>query len=203
MCRCSRSGPSAECEVISIPDSDASNSDSEEDYVCGAADDELARAEAHHHPDQAPSSIQDNQMPFNVLLTCYTLFERDSVDQQADRSFFKKWRWSHLLLDEAHAVKNASAMRTRRLTRYMAELCSTALEAAQVLSTLHILCSAVSTQQQHASHCCNPPQASTGPRSQTLLCFWTVCLGMDCGSCSKCCCCSVPHGIACCGDEHG
>lgn len=141
VCRCSRSGPSAQCEVTSIPDSD-----SEEDHGRGASDDELAGAEAHHHPDQAPSSSQDNQMPFNVLLTCYTLFERDSVDQQADRSFFKKWRWSHLLLDEAHAVKNASAMRTRRLTRYMAELCSTALEAVQVWSTLQTLCSAVSTQ---------------------------------------------------------
>lgn len=29
----------------------------------------------------------------------------------------KKWDWSHLLLDEAHAVKNAMAMRTKRLTR--------------------------------------------------------------------------------------
>ena len=60
---------------------------------------------------------EDALLPFNVMLTCYSLFERDSVDQQADRSFLKKWDWSHLLLDEAHAVKNANAMRTKRLTR--------------------------------------------------------------------------------------
>ena len=36
--------------------------------------------------------------PFNVLLTCYTLFERDSAEQKLDRSFLKKWRWSHMVL---------------------------------------------------------------------------------------------------------
>ena len=36
--------------------------------------------------------------PFNVLLTCYTLFERDSSEQKLDRSFLKKWRWSHMVL---------------------------------------------------------------------------------------------------------
>ncbi|KAA6428197.1 MAG: SNF2 family DNA-dependent ATPase [Trebouxia sp. A1-2] len=56
------------------------------------------------------------ELPFDVMLTCYSLFERDSVEQQADRSFLKKWQWSHLVLDEAHAVKNANAMRTKRLT---------------------------------------------------------------------------------------
>ena len=104
-------------EVISIPDSDASNSDVEEDSQYAASDAEST--EAFHHPDQPASSSQaSNQLPFNVMLTCYTLFERDSVDQQADRSFLKKWQWSHLLLDEAHAVKNANAMRTKRLARY-------------------------------------------------------------------------------------
>ena len=69
-------------------------------------------------PQTAPPSEQnEHQLPFNVMLTCYTLFERDSMDQQADRSFLRKWQWSHLLLDEAHAVKNAGAMRTKRLTR--------------------------------------------------------------------------------------
>ena len=36
--------------------------------------------------------------PFNVLLTCYTLFERDSAEQKLDRAFLKKWRWSHMVL---------------------------------------------------------------------------------------------------------
>lgn len=42
--------------------------------------------------------------PFDVMLTCYTLFERDSEQQRLDRSFLRSWRWSHLILDEAHAV---------------------------------------------------------------------------------------------------
>lgn len=44
------------------------------------------------------------QAPFDVMLTCYTLFERDSADQRMDRSFLKSWAWSHMVLDEAHAV---------------------------------------------------------------------------------------------------
>lgn len=77
-----------------------------------ASDDETAGP-------QTSSAGQPESTPlFNVMLTCYSLFERDSADQQADRSFLKKWDWSHLLLDEAHAVKNAMAMRTKRLTRY-------------------------------------------------------------------------------------
>ncbi len=36
--------------------------------------------------------------PFNVLLTCYTLFERDSTEQKLDRQFLRKWRWSHMVL---------------------------------------------------------------------------------------------------------
>ena len=28
--------------------------------------------------------------PFNVLLTCYTLFERDSEEQRLDRKFLKR-----------------------------------------------------------------------------------------------------------------
>ena len=43
--------------------------------------------------------------PFDVMLTCYTLFERESADQKLDRSFLRSWRWSHLVLDEAHAVR--------------------------------------------------------------------------------------------------
>jgi len=36
--------------------------------------------------------------PFNVLLTCYTVFERDSAEQKLDRQFLRKWRWSHMVL---------------------------------------------------------------------------------------------------------
>lgn len=64
-----------------------------------------------------PSSKSTSQptAPFDVLLTCYTMFERDSSEQKEDRSFLRKWAWSHLTMDEAHAVKNRHAARTKRL----------------------------------------------------------------------------------------
>ncbi len=117
MCRPSKSAVSAEPEVISIPDSDATSSDSEDCSKFSASDAESMEGVGQCYPGQPLTGRQEP--PFNVMLTCYTLFERDSMEQQADRSFLKKWQWSHLLLDEAHAIKNANAMRTKRLTRYV------------------------------------------------------------------------------------
>ena len=84
---------------------------SESESLDAASDDEVS------DPQTRTAGQASNKPLFNIMLTCYSLFERDSADQQADRSFLKKWDWSHLLLDEAHAVKNAMSMRTKRLTR--------------------------------------------------------------------------------------
>ncbi len=40
-----------------------------------------------------------------------------SEEQRLDRKFLSRWPWSCMVLDEAHAVKNASAARTVRLNR--------------------------------------------------------------------------------------
>ncbi len=56
--------------------------------------------------------------PFDVLVTCYTLFERDTVDQRLDRKCLTKFAWSHVVLDEAHALKNSASARTKHLRKY-------------------------------------------------------------------------------------
>ncbi|KAK9274474.1 hypothetical protein L1049_021722 [Liquidambar formosana] len=55
------------------------------------------------------------QPPFNVLLVCYSLFERHSVQQKDDRKILKRWRWSCVLMDEAHALKDKNSYRWKNL----------------------------------------------------------------------------------------
>ncbi|XP_022776515.1 protein CHROMATIN REMODELING 19-like [Durio zibethinus] len=53
--------------------------------------------------------------PFNVLLVCYSLFERHSVQQKDDRKILKRWHWSCVLMDEAHALKDKNSFRWKNL----------------------------------------------------------------------------------------
>ncbi|KAG0573239.1 hypothetical protein KC19_VG161000 [Ceratodon purpureus] len=53
--------------------------------------------------------------PFNVMLTCYSLFERQSEQMKEDRKFLKKWKWSTVLMDEAHLLKDRGSYRSKRL----------------------------------------------------------------------------------------
>ncbi|XP_014520987.1 protein CHROMATIN REMODELING 19 [Vigna radiata var. radiata] len=53
--------------------------------------------------------------PFNVLLVCYSLYERHSAQQKDDRKILKRWRWSCVLMDEAHALKDKNSFRWKNL----------------------------------------------------------------------------------------
>ncbi|CAN6464118.1 unnamed protein product [Victoria cruziana] len=53
--------------------------------------------------------------PFNVLLVCYSLFERHSVQQKDDRRLLKRWKWSCVLMDEAHVLKDRGSYRRKNL----------------------------------------------------------------------------------------
>lgn len=80
--------------------------------------------------------------PFNVLLVCYSLFERHRFDllcfrpifyligfdqnsslhcsfysaqQKDDRKILKRFRWSCVLMDEAHALKDRNSYRWKNL----------------------------------------------------------------------------------------
>ncbi|XP_057496755.1 protein CHROMATIN REMODELING 19 isoform X2 [Actinidia eriantha] len=53
--------------------------------------------------------------PFNVILVCYSLFERHSLQQKDDRKILKRWQWSCVLMDEAHALKDKSSYRWKNL----------------------------------------------------------------------------------------
>ncbi|XP_052205317.1 protein CHROMATIN REMODELING 19 [Diospyros lotus] len=53
--------------------------------------------------------------PFNVILACYSLFERHSMQQKDDRKILKRWQWSCVLMDEAHALKDKNSYRWKNL----------------------------------------------------------------------------------------
>jgi len=52
---------------------------------------------------------------FDVIIACYSLFERDSAEQKTHRQWLRTLNYSHLVLDEAHLVKNRATQRAKRL----------------------------------------------------------------------------------------
>ena len=52
---------------------------------------------------------------FDVVIACYSIFERDSSDSKEKRAWLRSLNYSHLVLDEAHLVKNRQTQRARRL----------------------------------------------------------------------------------------
>eukprot|EP00850_Spirogloea_muscicola_P005099 SM000023S07555 [mRNA] locus=s23:139237:144215:+ [translate_table: standard] len=60
-------------------------------------------------------ATETDSAPFNVLLTCYSLFERDSTAQKEDRKFLRRWKFACVLMDEAHLLKDRTSGRTRRV----------------------------------------------------------------------------------------
>ena len=87
-------------------DADAASEDSD-----GTPDDmDDGQAEANGAVVSGSQEHAGPAAPFDVMLTCYTLFERDTEVQRIDRGFLKSWSWSHLILDEAHAVSPPAAM---------------------------------------------------------------------------------------------
>lgn len=92
--------------------------ESDDEYDLTKDQEEGAEEEgAEQPPPQWDMGSGCTPAPFNIMITCYTLFERDSPEQRLDRGFLEKWRWSHLVMDEAHALKNRNASRTMRLRR--------------------------------------------------------------------------------------
>lgn len=102
---------------VEVAESDEGSEESSGESSGSGSDfeDDMDAARKQSHSQAGPKEPAD--APFNVMLTCYTLFERDSTEQKYDRKFLRSWKWSHLILDEAHAVKNSNAMRTVRLNK--------------------------------------------------------------------------------------
>jgi len=71
--------------------------------------------------DDAMDEEEDENVgpPFDVLLCCYTAFERETGDQQDDRKWLRSFHYGYAVLDEAHLVKNRASQRATRLRQVL------------------------------------------------------------------------------------
>jgi len=51
----------------------------------------------------------------NATCSDYDVFPATSVQQKDDRKLLKRWRWSVVLMDEAHALKDRNSYRWKNL----------------------------------------------------------------------------------------
>ncbi|XP_002960048.2 protein CHROMATIN REMODELING 19 [Selaginella moellendorffii] len=65
----------------------------------------------------------DKPPPFHVFLTGYSLFERKSAASKDDRSMLRKWKWSCIVMDEAHLLKDRTSYRNRNLKSLARRAC--------------------------------------------------------------------------------
>lgn len=61
--------------------------------------------------DLQESLTQDD---FDIMLTTYTYFERDSC--QDDRNFLRSFKFGYMILDEGHSIKNSKTSRFKRIS---------------------------------------------------------------------------------------
>ena len=84
-------------------------------YHGGPSQDEVrATAEAWAHT-RGDGRSASGGGAFDVIIACYSIFERDSADSREKRAWLRSLNYSHLVLDEAHLVKNRATQRARRL----------------------------------------------------------------------------------------
>ena len=76
----------------------------------GESREEVRETEEYHRE-------QTGECCYDVIVVCYSMFERDSIESQDNRAWLQRMEFSHLILDEAHLLKNREAQRTTRLTR--------------------------------------------------------------------------------------
>ncbi|RHZ16588.1 hypothetical protein DYB31_012958 [Aphanomyces astaci] len=74
------------------------------------------RVRTFHGSISERQELMDELQPgtFDILLTTYTYFERDSAAD--DRKFLRSFNYGYLVLDEGHTIKNANTSRFKRIS---------------------------------------------------------------------------------------